>query len=495
MSRTWKVMLASVTAGMMLGLSAAPAVAAPFSEAASGVFDPSNPNEFRMHGTVTGTPINGTYEGLLTFSQQHDPSTNCSPGTTLNVTLSDAAGSISKTETGTFCDTSGETFPQGTAIITGTYTITGGTGAYEGATGSGSVTTRLAGPIGGYWQTWTSEEEGTFELPAVVEPPASLELTPATAENTVGEEHCVTATVRDDAGNPVAGVPVRFTVEGANSSQGESSTDADGQARHCYTGTAAGDDTIRSFADGNDNDQRDEGEPADSAAKHYVAAPAAHLSLTPASAVNTVGEEHCLTASASDEHGNPTEGVAIIFDVAGANERSGSNETGGGGQAEFCYTGELPGDDALTAFADTDGDGSPDEGEPEAHATKRYVVPSSSEGCRVTTAGRITASNGHIATFGGNVRVAATAEGELTYRDHGPASPLAVKSVEILSVTCTADRTSIFGTAELNGEPVSFRIDVQDHGEPGSQDTYRIRVGGYDSGEQRLEGGNVQIQP
>ena len=40
-----------------------------------------------------------------------------------------------------------------------------------------------------------------------------------------------------------------------------------------------------------------------------------------------------------------------------------------------------------------------------------------------------------------------------------------------------------------------YRIDVQDLGEPGKgSDTYRIQLDtGYDSGEQVLEGGNVQI--
>jgi hypothetical protein len=37
-------------------------------------------------------------------------------------------------------------------------------------------------------------------------------------------------------------------------------------------------------------------------------------------------------------------------------------------------------------------------------------------------------------------------------------------------------------------------IDLADNGEPGRDDAYRMRVGnGYDSGEQKLEGGNIQI--
>src|SRR6266511_2787317 len=46
---------------------------------------------------------------------------------------------------------------------------------------------------------------------------ARLTLTPKTATNPVGTEHCVTATVTDAFGNPIAGVTVSFTVSGANS--------------------------------------------------------------------------------------------------------------------------------------------------------------------------------------------------------------------------------------------------------------------------------------
>jgi hypothetical protein len=41
---------------------------------------------------------------------------------------------------------------------------------------------------------------------------------------------------------------------------------------------------------------------------------------------------------------------------------------------------------------------------------------------------------------------------------------------------------------------VSSRIDVTDNAEPGKgADTYRMRVGTYDSGNQLLRGGNVQV--
>jgi hypothetical protein len=62
---------------------------------------------------------------------------------------------------------------------------------------------------------------------------------------------------------------------------------------------------------------------------------------------------------------------------------------------------------------------------------------------------------------------------------------------------CNATRTraSIFGQATIDGSGTyDYRIDLQDLGEPGKTDTYRIRLSnGYDSGEQVLNQGNVQI--
>ena len=56
---------------------------------------------------------------------------------------------------------------------------------------------------------------------------------------------------------------------------------------------------------------------------------------------------------------------------------------------------------------------------------------------------------------------------------------------------------SIYGHATIDGAGSFFyRISVKDLGEPGvGQDTYGILLGnGYASGEQTLEGGNVQIR-
>jgi hypothetical protein len=224
----------------------------------------------------------------------------------------------------------------------------------------------------------------------------------------------------------------------------------------------------------------------------------ATLTLAPKTASNTVDAQHCVTATVKDAFMNPTPGIHVVFTVTGAVNTSGNVVTNGSGQAQFCYTGPaLPGNDAISAFADTNNNGTQDVGEPSDTASKSWVLPGSTPGCKVTNGGRITASNGDKATFGGNAQ-ADGLSGQEEYQDHGPAESMNVHSIDITAVVCNTAGTSasIFGTATVNGAgSFDFRIDVADNGEPGRNDTYRIRLSnGYDSGVQTLAaGGNVQI--
>ncbi|WP_022821719.1 Ig-like domain-containing protein [Hymenobacter norwichensis] len=79
---------------------------------------------------------------------------------------------------------------------------------------------------------------------------SSLTLTPATGSAQTGNQYCVSATVRDQLNNPVAGVRVDFAVSGANARAGFVNTDANGVAQYCYTGTTAGNDNITATTSG-----------------------------------------------------------------------------------------------------------------------------------------------------------------------------------------------------------------------------------------------------
>lgn len=443
----------------------------------------------------TGTPTNTVFglavKGELTVSQRVltlEPQTDENPvGSphTVTATLTDGAGNPIAGSSILF-SVSGANTAAGASVTNAAgqaqFTYTG--------TNLGTDTITACYDRNNSASCDSNELMATAKKTWVVGPPATLDLVPPTATNTAGEQHCVTATVRDTFGNPTPGITVNFSVSGANPNAGAGVTNASGQAQFCYIGTVAGNDTITATAVGGSN-------PSDTASKTWEAAAPATLVLTPETDTNTVDDQHCVTATVRDAFGNPTPGITVRFSVAGSVATTGSVTTNAAGQATFCYTGPaLPGADTITAYADTDGDSVNDADEPEDTATKTWVLPGSTAGCKVTYGGRITAANGDKATFGGNAK-ADGLNGNENYRDHGPATAMHVKSTAILAVICSADGTSasIFGTATVDGAgSFDFRIDVRDLGEPGTSDRYRLRLSnGYDSGDQQLEGGNIQI--
>ena len=243
-----------------------------------------------------------------------------------------------------------------------------------------------------------------------------------------------------------------------------------------------------------DQDDPNPANDSDCAETAVAAGDPATLVLEPEDDTNPVDSQHCVTATVTDEFGNPTPGVTVVFDTDGSTNAQGEDETDANGEAEFCYTGPaLPGADTIDAFADTDNDDQQDPGEPSDTATKKWVAPASTEGCKVTMGGWIVPSTGGKGTFGGNAQAKNGVRGEQTYTDHQ--ANLKFKSIQTTTVSCSGDRASIFGTGSVNGGPATdYRIDVMDSGEPGRTDTYRIRFAGYDSGEQPLaKGGNIQI--
>jgi hypothetical protein len=98
------------------------------------------------------------------------------------------------------------------------------------------------------------------------------------------------------------------------------------------------------------------------------------LELTPPTDSNVEDTAHTVTAHVEDADGAPVEGVTVEFDVTGVNPTSGSDATDANGDATFTYTGANVGLDTITAFADTDGDGSQDAAEPGDTATKTWTV-------------------------------------------------------------------------------------------------------------------------
>ncbi len=125
-------------------------------------------------------------------------------------------------------------------------------------------------------------------------------------------------------------------------------------------------------------------------------------------------------------------------------------------------------------------------------------------GCEVSLndGGWITALNGDQGSFGGNAKVdgSSVTSGQQEYQDHGPLQAANVKATTVDAVICdeSAGTAEIYGTATVNGAgSYEYRIRVKDGG-PGNDpgDRYGIIVPGiaYDSGDQPLGGGNINIR-
>jgi hypothetical protein len=100
-----------------------------------------------------------------------------------------------------------------------------------------------------------------------------LTLTPDTAQNPIGTQHTVTATLLTGP-FPMDGENVVFTVTGANPTSGTEVTDIAGVATFTYTGTQPGLDTITAFRDTDKDGIQDPDETAmDTATKEWINAP------------------------------------------------------------------------------------------------------------------------------------------------------------------------------------------------------------------------------
>ena len=127
----------------------------------------------------------------------------------------------------------------------------------------------------------------------------------------------------------------------------------------------------------------------------------------------------------------------------------------------------------------------------------------STPGCeiKINNGGWIIAANTDRATLGGNAKVSLSGatSGQQEYQDHGPIQALNFKATTVTAVVCSDDRTyaEIYGDGAVNGAGShQYRITLKDAGEPGTSDQYSILIPdvSYASGNQTLQGGNIQIR-
>jgi hypothetical protein len=183
--------------------------------------------------------------------------------------------------------------------------------------------------------------------------PTGIELAPTSASLEVGETHTLQAKVEEDDA-PVEDREVTFTVvSGPHAgTTGTAETNEQGVATFSYDGAAAGTDRVEaSFEDLLGRDRT-----SNEVTVEWLALPDS-LSLAPAEASGTIGNEHSVAATLTDTQGEPISDAEVTFTVVdGPNEGvTGSAETDAEGQATFTYLGEAVGTDVIVATHTPDG--------------------------------------------------------------------------------------------------------------------------------------------
>jgi Arm domain-containing DNA-binding protein len=82
-------------------------------------------------------------------------------------------------------------------------------------------------------------------------------------------------------------------------------------------------------------------------------------------------------------------------------------------------------------------------------------------------------------------------QGDLQYHNH--ASGTKVHSVMFTSFTIVGNTASFGGACTVNGTPCTFTVDVEDNGEPGTNDKFTITVDAGPPEGGTLRSGNIQI--
>jgi Tol biopolymer transport system component len=220
------------------------------------------------------------------------------------------------------------------------------------------------------------------------------------------------------------------------------------------------------------------------------------VSLAPLDAVNTVATRHSVTATVKDPRTGPVPDALVRFTVRGAVATSGDCATASDGTCPFTYTGpDFPGIDTISAYADTNGDGDRDSGEPVVaeEATTDWVLPTAMAG-HITGGGQIwNAARTDRIAFGLSAKGDGnSASGHCNVEDH--ATRTHVKCLDVDVISRSGHAAVLYGDATVNGMTTSYRIDVTDNGEPGSADVFSIKTASGYTADGTLERGNVQVR-
>ena len=195
----------------------------------------------------------------------------------------------------------------------------------------------------------------------------SLTLSPSSQNATPGNSASLGVALTNINGS-VYGVPIHYSVTGANPMTGTATTNLYGNTSFSYVGNYAGTDTITAYADLNNNGYQDSGEPSSTATVIWGNGSAIGLTLSPTSQNAAPGSQASVTAHFTDPYAS-INGASVRYTITGANGGSGSVLTDANGNATISYTGTNVGTDTISAYVDLNTNGYQDNGEPSATAT------------------------------------------------------------------------------------------------------------------------------
>jgi hypothetical protein len=199
-------------------------------------------------------------------------------------------------------------------------------------------------------------------------------LASASSGNPVATNTALTINISlNDTTSPVPGVPIGIEITGKNTLQATVTTDADGNASYEYTSTVEGQDTLLIYADFDRSGTFSTGEPSNTVIVQWSGTGSgpgtgdetSSLTLSGPMPALTVGAEAVISAKLARDSGTIT-GVNVVYSISGANSGSKAATTNESGDAAISYTGVNPGTDTVTAYADLNGNGTQDSGEPSA---------------------------------------------------------------------------------------------------------------------------------
>lgn len=214
------------------------------------------------------------------------------------------------------------------------------------------------------------------------------------------------------------------------------------------------------------------------------------VALTPTAGSGQVGTGHTVQAQVSGG-GTAVAGVPVRFTVAGAVSDTESCTTDSTGACSITYQGpSQPGSDTITAYADTNGNGGRDDGEPQGTAAWTWEDTASTPGDAVGT-GQIAGPHGRVSfVFGAHSSTRSLTGGCLVV---DPQARVSITCTDVTRYVESGQTVRIEGHAWVNGAATTYTMTAQDGGSRGRGDTFGIQTASGYSAAGSLTAGDVLV--